>query len=447
MYKILSLSILCFLFVSPVLAKDLFVSTTGSNATSYANNDIDNPWLTVEYAWANALDNDTVYYRGGTYTITAEINNVTSGEGVTHTSYFGEQAVWNSSLCQNNGVIHVSEDYTTIDGIDGNWTGAEYCLADTGFFELGYSTKGGVADYFTFKNGDWTQSKYGQNGGIVLARSVSGDISTNGTIEGISIVGPGVGDPSYGSINSSLIITFSVEDWTIKNNELRDSNIGIYFNKHPNAESTDGGTIENNFIYNTIYAIRTQTNGTTFHNNVFGDAIQTGHNSGDNAVDGNVGSDNNVWTHNTFIGRIYLAGHTDGGDNSLIGTVNNSWHNNIMPPANVEIHRYVSYDTEYTGDYNLWPTSGNIYVYNSSIQALATYQTTLGGCPGTDNECNSLEQSPTFEGGSSPTTIDGFALTDASYGYGAASDSTDMGVNISIVGADPITYTQHYSRQ
>ena len=184
------LAILFFGFVEISEAKDLFVSTTGNDAVTYANNDINNPWLTVEKAWADAQTNDVVYYRAGTYTITAQINNLTSGASVTHTNYQDEVVTWESSLCDgaesDHGVIHVSEDNITVDGINGNWTGSEDCFADTGFFVMGWSAKAVSADYFTLKDGDWTSAKYGQNGGIVFAALRGTDHSTHVMIENVN---------------------------------------------------------------------------------------------------------------------------------------------------------------------------------------------------------------------------------------------------------------------
>jgi hypothetical protein len=50
------------------------------------------------------------------------------------------------------------------------------------------------------------------------------------------------------------------------------------------------------------------------------------------------------------------------------------------------------------------------------------------------SDAHSLSATPTFVGGSSPATISGFALTSGSTGHNAASDGTDMGANVSLVG-------------
>lgn len=438
----LFLSIIFFVFIPHnAKAKDLFVSTTGSDATSYSSNDVDHPWLTVEHAWATAQTNDVVYYRVGTYTITAQINNLTSGANVTHTNYQDEVVTWESSLCEgelaDHGVIHVSEDNITVDGINGNWTGNEECFADTGFFVMGWASKSGSADYFSLKNGEWTFAKYGQNGGIVFARLNGSDYSSYVTIENVKITGPGVGDPTYGSINTSGIMMFQAQNWTIKNCEISNVNTGIFYNKHANVASSVGGTVENNYIHTVGVALRTQTNYTAFTNNIFDGVIRMGYDSGSSA-DGNIGSDYNTWTHNTFIDEVDMENNYDAGDNELHGTVYPVFENNIMPEANFNLHRYGSEPTYYEGDYNLWPPAGTIYVYDggSSAKILSAFRTFLGGCVNDDNECNSIEQTPTFIGGASPSSITDFALTSESYGYQSCLDGSDMGADVSLVGVD-----------
>lgn len=418
-------------------AKNLFVSTTGSDATAYATCDIDHPWATVEHAWATAQTSDVVYYRTGTYTITTMIDNVTSAGTVTHTNYNDEVVTWESSLCSDHGVIHVSENNITVDGINGNWTGSEECLADTGFFVMGWATKETAADYFTLKNGTWTFDKYGQNGGIVFARLNGSDFSDHVTIENVKIIGPGVGDPTYGSQNTSGIMMFQCQNWTVKNCEISNVNTGMFYNKHANAEDSVGGTVENNYIHTVGCAIRTQTNYTAFTNNIFGSTVRMGYDSGSSA-DGNIGSDHNTWSHNTFMAEVDMENNYDAGDNELQGTVYPVFENNIMPAGNVNVHRYGAEPTYYEGDYNLFPPDGIIYVYDggASAKTLSTFQAFLGGCANADNECNSIEQAPTFVGGATPETIAGYALTQESYGYQACADSSDMGANVALVGAD-----------
>ena len=51
-----------------------------------------------------------------------------------------------------------------------------------------------------------------------------------------------------------------------------------------------------------------------------------------------------------------------------------------------------------------------------------------------NQDANSIDGVPTFVGGSTPSTIAGYALANGSNGILAASDGTDMGADVSIVG-------------
>jgi hypothetical protein len=438
MIRLLSYALIICAIAFNATAKDLYVATDGNDSTTYANNDINNPWLTVEHAWATADDDDVVYYRVGTYTITSIIDNASSGSGVTHTNYNNEVVTWESSLCENNRVISVNEDHTTVDGINGNWTGLESCLSDTGFFVMGWSyVRDNSAEYFTLKNCSWTTQKYGQNGGIVFAR-VSNDNTgaTYCTVENVKITGPG---EEYGTQNTSGIMMFGAENWTIKNCEISDVHTGIFFNKHPNNDDTIAGTIENCYIHDVDYAITTQANYLTVSNNILAAQVWMGENSGD-AVDDNVGSDHNTFDHNTFVDWITMEDKTDGEDNEWPGSQYNNFTNNIFPTVpqlgwTVGAHPYRSVDPHYSGDYNLLSVDGRWRI-NEVTYTVSTVQTLLGGCPNTGNECNSIAQDPTFVGGASPSTIAGFALTSESYGYQACADGSDMGADVSLVGVD-----------
>jgi hypothetical protein len=426
-YKLKTILFFIFFFSSIAnigFAKDLFVATDGNDSVSYANNDINNPWRSVEKAWADAQTDDVVYYRAGTYTITTQIDNLTSGANVTHTNYQDESVTWESSLCADRGVIMVSENNITVDGINGNWTGAESCFADTGFFVMGWASKAGVADYFTLKNGTWTFAKYGQNGGIVFARRNGSDVATHVTVENVKIIGPGVGDPGYGSQNTSGIMMFEAQNWAIKNCEISNVNTGMFYNKHANAAGSNGGTVQNNYIHTVGVAIRTQTNYTAFTNNIFDGAVYMGYDSGASA-DGNVGSDHNTWTNNTITNRVTLEDKTRSGDN-LPGAQYNSFKNSIFL-TRVDIFPYGGGAHNTSGDYNLYITGDAIY-NNRTGYTVSEWNTYNG------SDANSINGIPRFVGGTTPSTIEGFALSNGSAGKNAASDGIDMGADVTIVG-------------
>jgi hypothetical protein len=88
-----------------------------------------------------------------------------------------------------------------------------------------------------------------------------------------------------------------------------------------------------------------------------------------------------------------------------------------------------SRDPHYTTlDYNLYIT-GNAAIMEYGVNySLASWITHYGG------DAHSLAGSPTFVGGANPAEIEDFELDANSPGKGAASDSTDMGADISQIG-------------
>jgi hypothetical protein len=129
----------------------------------------------------------------------------------------------------------------------------------------------------------------------------------------------------------------------------------------------------------------------------------------DNVFDSTAGSTNAIqfgsvsnssFIHNTVRGTAVNMDHKTGEPNSSGGTL----RDNIMVDA--EFNASSSVCTSCTISYNL---------FNSSLNASGT---------------NTVIGTPTFTGGSNPTTWAGFALSSGSYGQGNASDSLDRGVRI-----------------
>jgi hypothetical protein len=84
--------------------------------------------------------------------------------------------------------------------------------------------------------------------------------------------------------------------------------------------------------------------------------------------------------------------------------------------------------TMVASDYNLYPSSTAV-THNSTNYSLPSSKSL------TSKDGHALSGAPTFTGGSSPSTIAGYALTSGSVGHNAASDGTDMGANVSLVGS------------
>lgn len=414
-------------------AKDIYVSTTGDDSVEYINNDISHPWLTIEKAWADAQTDDIVYYRAGTYNIETTINVADSGHNVHHLAYNGEEVLWASSLAATT--IEIGEPDITVDGID---IQSATSGGDAGFFRIGWNSNGLSPSGFTLRNCTGTTTGYGDNTGFVHARPNGGGYAENTTIENCTFIGPGA---DVGADNATAIIMFEGRNWTIKNCEIKNIHTGIFFNKHANDASTSGGLVQNCYVHDVSIALLTQTNHTDFINNILVGVFRMGYDSGPCTTDGNIGSDFNTFSHNTIItpaadASFEMQNHTRSGDNEYVGSTNNAFENNIIQ-ALMEVHRYTVLPHDTSDDYNLL-RSGNVANNNSTTLDLSGWRTHLGGCPGDGNACNSISGTPLFTGGSTFNQAADYALASGAAGYRSASDGTDMGADVSLVGPNAI---------
>jgi hypothetical protein len=430
-------TILCFVFVLlPYFcwAADRYVDvdSIGGVCGDSGSGTISSPWCSVSYAWANATNDDVVYYRTGTYTISSEIDVNGGGENITHQNYDGESVTWTSSVAGD--VININEPNTVIDGIDIAWTGGNTNLGDDGFFRLNWSSNTNDTSGFILKNSTLTSNNYSSGGGnlgFVHAGTNSGSYGPV-TIENCDFEGAGAG---LGTWNTTSIVMFKVTDWTVTNCEFHDLYTGIFYNKHPDALATSDGEISNCYFYNCTIAVTVQGNNVDIKNNIINGNVNIGYDGGCSNEDGNCGSDFLLWDHNTIYNSNGLenfksAGQTRGGDN-YPGAYQNNYTNNVF----LTYRTYDNYTHASLGDYNLHVAGDIAYKFGvSTYYNLSEWQTELGGCPGSNNECNSIQGAPTFVGGASPSTIAGFALTPESIGYQACADGSDMGANVATVG-------------
>jgi len=375
------------IFYNNCFAKDLYVSNSGSDSVSYANNSISNPWATPKKAWYEARAGDTVYFRDGTYTIASEIDTKFVGHDgteqnpITFTNYQDEDVLFDC-LVRGSPCFDIERTWNVVDGINfnGGWT----------TFRLGYDS---LADHFTVKNCEAHLSNSEDNNGFVYINNYNPRNRANyATIQNCIIVGPG---PPYSNRNMAGIIAFKAEGLKILNNEISNVVIGIYY-KHANTGTDPGIEIAYNYIHDTDYkSIFSNSNYAYIHDNLIG------RNTGKfklNEANGFPGGDHNIVTHNTIY-DVDLNLDSDSG-----GADYNTFENNII----------YSYTIESGCNGNTWDS--NLFAADSGI--------------GT----NAITGSPIFVGGRSPSTIAGFALAPQSLGKNKSNDGKDMGADVSSVG-------------
>jgi hypothetical protein len=149
-----------------------------------------------------------------------------------------------------------------------------------------------------------------------------------------------------------------------------------------------GPTITGNYFHDNTTGITTYDyqNHAVVTNNVFVNVVQD--------VLGGFSSPNSIIAHNTVVGNSIGCNITHQGD-----VCRSQIFDNIATSINLYGNGQPS-----VNDYNLC---------------------TSGGCVGS----HSLNGTPTYVGGTKPTTYAGYALTATSLGRGAASDGKDIGIN------------------
>jgi hypothetical protein len=407
-------------FTGMVEAKDLYVSTSGDNSVSYASNTINTPWATIEHGLYNLKAGDRLLVRGGTYSPRYpvwlnsdysrqskggdpnEVNRAESGTAsspVVIENYNGEKPIVNLSAITAGSGVYINLDnksYWTFRGL--TFTNAAMV------FKVGedYATNHNV-----FENLNITATGGGDNYAPIHLVNYRADYTT---IRNNVIKGPG----QNVHLNTATIYCKGTNHLQITNNILSDAPIGIYF-KHRN-EATSASQVDvlvaNNYIYNTSrWSLEYNGSFTKIQNNIFGANTAPAH-FGD--ANGAAGADYNVIEHNTFLsGALAFDSATDSTD-PFPGVNGNKVNNNIFHKSS-EVLRYTSLTNTNTFGKNVYPSSTSLLSYSSLLK------TTV----------DSLLGIATYVGGTSPTTIAGFALTSGSIGKGAATDGTDMGADVS----------------
>ena len=89
------LIILFSLFSLLASAGTYYVATTGTDGAYPTRGTLVNPWLTWQYAFTNSTAGDTVYFRGGTYSVTSRVYKDSNGGTASNPiCYFAYPADW-----------------------------------------------------------------------------------------------------------------------------------------------------------------------------------------------------------------------------------------------------------------------------------------------------------------------------------------------------------------
>ena len=368
-------------------AADHYASPTGS--ASWANStSIEQP-CSLETARTNANAGDTVYLRGGTYTISSTWQTVNAGSGdddsqrIIFKAYTGETPEFVSSGLGNT--IEVEDSYWTFDGI--TFTASNMTDHDHGIIRVGDNS---TASYLKIVNCTVELVSSAGHDNIACislqANRCNGAYIYNNRIIGVepgSDYNCGIQYLGGGAVGVKIL-----------NNEISYCRLGITV-KHANGDASIGAAqIKYNWIHDCTYGIYGQPTYITIENNI-----------------------------TNFI----LLGDNGGGANSLFN------HNTVYPTSGIELWSPSEGPVEdCTFTNNIFPTKTTY----GSTEALNTWDYNMYGDDAAIGAHDIGTSSPTFVGGASPSTIAGFALTSESAGYQACADGSDMGADVSLVGVN-----------
>ena len=279
-------------------------------------------------------------------------------------------------------------------------------------------TSVGGCDHMTFRNITGTMSIGGDNVGWLHMDTGAADY-----IGAFNCAVVGVGQTGF-STNTAVIFLSRVVHWRVQNCEMSNSLTGFYYKHFEAATYVPGaGVFKDNYIYDCSgnggndWAMHLACKGCTFENNIVVGRTQFAADGG-----GDDGADDNVFTHNTLKGVVDLSELSGGalGNNLADNIIDGNLL--ILPDQGVIASTNIL-------NYNLY--SGTIRYQQRAAETLAQWQ--VDSVPANQDN-NSLAGTPTYTGGANPTTIAGFALSGGT-GVNAASDGTDMGADVTTVGA------------
>ncbi len=422
--KVLSIAALLLMgsSVSPVFAgifagNQLYVSTTGDDNVSRANNSISTPWQTIRQAMTLAQPGDVINFRAGTYSVNTRIETSglgvdgTAGNRIVFTNYESEFVLFNGS-----DRIQLDKDYWTFSGINVDSTGRFLFVGDAG---------GG--DNLIFEKGTFTQLAEGGGANFSPIYFFAGG-GDNGIVRDSRFIGPG----SDKNENTAGVFAFRTKGLKVLNNEFSGFPGGVYY-KHPGVPGNTGIEIAYNYFHGNAKPIESSMINASIHDNlIVGGSLFLGGSAGTGDDGSNSGGDDNRIVHNTFYNaRPRLIGQASG---EGYGAQDNILRDNLIAkvdPTTQTFHLIPFKATPHgtTLNYNLYPT-GDMIHNNGTSYTLTEWQAFYG------QDANSIAGTPVFVGGSSPSSIADYALVSGSPGDNAGSDGFDMGANINLVGPD-----------
>ncbi|MBU6488534.1 MAG: right-handed parallel beta-helix repeat-containing protein [Burkholderiales bacterium] len=239
-----------------LVASAHYVSTSGNDASPGTST---SPWRTIQHAANAASAGDTVYVRAGTYneSVTVNVSGSASGGYITFQNYPGETAIVDGTglvpASGQSGLFNIIDrSYIKIVGFEiRNYATASTARVPLGVWITGASTNIQILSNHIHHIANTAQSTNANAMGLAAYGS-----NATSAISQLTIDGNQIDHLTLGS-SESLTVDGNVQNWTITNNVVHDTNnIGIAaigFEGVSSSTATDlarDGTISGNTVYN-----------------------------------------------------------------------------------------------------------------------------------------------------------------------------------------------------
>ncbi len=280
MIKVLSFVFVVLLCSGPVAASTYYVATTGNDTTGTGA--IDNPYKTIPKAVSVSVAGDTIFVRGGTYTLGSTITISKSGSASARfnlLAYPGERPLLDfSSMAtySSNRGIKLNGSYWYIRGFD------IYKAGDNGMF-IGGSNN--IIEFCTFSENRDTGLQIGSGGSnnsVINCDSYDNKDTTQGNADGFSPkLDVGSGNYFYGCrswqnsddgwdgyLRPSNDVSTTLENcWSFHNGYLKDGSPSIGNGNGFKMGGSDTRTLEHNMTLLKCLAFDNRVKGFDQNNN------------------------------------------------------------------------------------------------------------------------------------------------------------------------------------
>ncbi|MHA1336647.1 MAG: hypothetical protein ACTSPW_13050 [Promethearchaeota archaeon] len=424
--------IIC-LFSQMLLAEEYHVGKYGND--SIGDGSKENPWLTLRYAFSQMQISDTLTIHAGIY---HESNLKVTWYGTSQRpavirNYNNEEVIIDGGLGNESkdAVIEIDEDrdgnavrHLIIEGLKITGGGGY----ETGNIKVGEDT---YCENIVIRNCELWHG--GSGAGHYNPAIITFKHSINSLIENCVIYGDGVGNNDRGGIkiwrhNRNLII---------RNNEIFGLDRKGIDNKH--GSSDQNLVIQYNFIHDIggIGILINADNSIVEHNVLYN--VGLSYKNGSIVVyyeAGFPGGSGTIISHNTILngkmGIILDHGNSTNLKNCIVrDNIIAESRSSYVPELSIATYLNGSYDHNHTIDYNCYFNSNFSEVIREfeKLYSLSDWQAH------SNQDYHSIQEDPKFENNSGKyEEILDFKVSPNSSASRAASDGTDMGANVFLVG-------------